>query len=171
VDWGAVAAVASAVVAVAALVFSVLSFRSQQRWAERNARAAVKPFLWTKPQTYIDLKSIVLRNDGVGPAKITRATFTKGEKASSRVVDLFDLHIPYLETFTGVSAGRVIPPQGEIMLLKQSLGHLEGQGIKRNEGLALLQEWQSQRTGIHLSIEFEDIYGDPMTYERNCRGA
>ena len=167
VDWSAIGTMSSTIVAVAALFFSVLAFRSQQRWAERNAWANVRPFFWTKLQTYEDLKSIILRNDGVGPAVITRATFSRGEKSTSRIVDLFDLDIPYWETFTSVSPGRVVPPEGEVVLLKQSLQHLRGQGIDEAVGLARLAEWQAQRSGIHISIEFEDLYGNPMKkYER-----
>lgn len=68
VDWTAVAAVASVVVAVIALVVSMHQARNQRNWAERqqdwaeqNARSQVRPFFWTKLQTYVDLKSIILK--------------------------------------------------------------------------------------------------------------
>lgn len=167
-DWAAVGAVVSAAVAVAALVLSVLVFRSQQRWAERNAWANVRPFFWMKLQTYVDLKSIILRNDGVGPAVITGATFTKDNKSTSRIVDLFDLDIPYWETFTTISPGRVVPPRSEIVLVRQSLDHLEGQEIDHTKGLAILKSWQDQRAGIHVRVEFKDIYDNAMkAYERD----
>jgi hypothetical protein len=177
--WVSFGAVGSMVVAVVALVFSIHESRAhrrwadqneqeQRRWADQNARDNVKPFFWTKLQTYVDLKSISLRNDGVGPAIITNATFTKNGRSTSRLVELFDLDIPFWETYIGISPGRVVPPQGEIVLLRQSLQHLEGQGIDRAKGLAILKSLQAQRKAIHLKIEFEDIYGKAMpAYERD----
>ena len=167
-DWAAIGSVASVVVAVAALAFSVLVFRSQQRWAERNAWANVRPFFWMRLETYVDLKSIILRNDGMGPAVISNAIFTKDSKSTSHIVELFNLNIPYWETFVNISPGRVVPPQGEIVLVRQSLQHLQDQGIEDTKGLAILEEWQAQRSGIHVRIEFADIYGNIIkAYERD----
>jgi hypothetical protein len=166
-DWSAVSGIASAVIALAALTFSVQSFKAQQRWSEKNARANVRPFFWTKLQTYQDLKSIILRNDGVGPAVVTTATFTKNGRSTNRLVELFDVPIPVWEMFTAVSPGRVVPPQGEIVLVKQSLNHLLGQGIDASQGRDILKDWQSQRRGIEIRVEFEDIYGNAIQpYER-----
>jgi hypothetical protein len=168
VDWAAAGAVVSAIIAIAALAFSFVVFRAQQRWAEKNAWANVRPFFWTRIQTYVDLKSIILRNDGMGPAVITSAIFTKGGKSTSRLVELFNLDIPYWETYAPISPGRVVPSQGEIVLIKQSLDHLRGQKIERTKGLAILEELQTQQSGIHLRIEFEDIYGNAIqAYERD----
>src|SRR5687768_11853862 len=52
------------------------------------------PLLLNQLQTYQDLKSIILRNDGVGPAVVTAATFTKNGRSTNRLVELFDVPIP-----------------------------------------------------------------------------
>jgi hypothetical protein len=110
------------VIALAALGFSILSFPAQQPRAERDARATVKPLLWIQSQVYVDLKTVRLMNDGIGPAIVRRAVFAKGNK-SNRLVDLFDLPFVW-ESFLPVRSGRVIPAQSEIVLVKESLSHL-----------------------------------------------
>jgi hypothetical protein len=161
-DWSIVSSISSAVIALAALIFSVQSFRRQQQWSEKNARANVRPFFWLKLQNYTDLKSIILCNEGVGPAIITAAEFTKDGRSTSRLVDLMDLEIPLWETFTGISRRRVVPPHGEVVLLRQSLGHLIDQGIDADTGLHILERLQRQRRGIEIHIDLEDIYGNVL---------
>jgi hypothetical protein len=175
-NWEAVSAVASTLIALAALVFSVVSFQRQQnRAAEQQADAqalavaSVKPLLWVHGQSFIDLKTILLRNYGLGPAVLRRVEFSKeGHPVTNRVADLFDLRIPgeqskiFWETFDAIRQNRAIPAQGEIRLLWQSLGHLMGQGVEELEGLALLAEWQEQRSGVRVFIEYEDILGNRL---------
>lgn len=175
--WATVAAVASALIALTALVFSVISFERQQRraaaqqaMAEALATASVKPLLWVHPQRYIDRKALFLRNYGLGPAIIREARFMRSShSATSRIVDLFDLRLPHeparsivWETFSSVQPGRAIPAQGEMTLIKQSLEHLQGQSIERSEGLRMLESWQEQRRGIRVLVHYEDILGNVM---------
>jgi hypothetical protein len=158
-NWAAVGAIASTVIAVVAIGFSVLEFRSQRH-------ATVKPFFWTKLLSYDDEKAIILRNDGEGPAVIKKATFTKEKNETNRMIDLFaDIGIPIWEQFETVVRGEVVPPQGEMVLLKETLEHLQGQTdskgriIDKEEGLRILEDWQRQRSGIHIRVELTDIYG------------
>ena len=78
-DGQLIVSIGTGAVALAALVFSVVSFSRQQKRADQYETARVKPHLWIKSQYYEDLKSIVLVNSGVGPAIIREATFTKGD--------------------------------------------------------------------------------------------
>lgn len=164
--WGTIAAVASAATAVAALVFSVVSFQRQQARAAFQQRASVKPLLWIHPHRYLDRKALHLRNYGLGPAIVRRAEFTRDGAATNRIVELFDLRTsdgPILwETFDNVAPGRAIPAQGQIILIRQSLQHLMNQGIGEKEGLRLLESWQQQRQGIGVFIEYEDIFGNAL---------
>lgn len=159
-DWSATAALASVIIAAAALTFSILSFRAQQQWADKNAQANVRPFFWTKVLTYADHKAVILRNDGVGPAVITSLTFTRSGRSEARVVDLLNVSPPkYWETFTAARSGRVVPPQGEIVLLRQTRDHLLGQGITDTAAaLDLLRDIQQDWHGITLEVRFHDIY-------------
>jgi hypothetical protein len=60
-----------------------------------------------------------------------------------------------------------VPPQKEIVLVKQSLNHLLGQGIDASQGRDILKDWQSQRRGIEIRVEFEDLYGNAIQpYEK-----
>ena len=125
VDWSAVAALISALIAIGALTFAVVSFRSQQKWA-------VRPYFWVRSDYFTNQKAVVLCNDGVGPAVIEHAEFSKNGRSEKRIVDLLDLgyHFSW-DMFTGLPRGRVIPAQGEVVLLKLSLSRLVAQGIDR----------------------------------------
>lgn len=158
-----VISIASLMVALAALIFSILSFNRQQDRAEIHARASVKPLLSIRSQTYTDLKSILLFNYGVGPAIIKKAEFRRGPEGppTNSIVKLFALDITW-ESFVNVVPNRAIPAEGEIVLIKQSLPHLQSQGFSQDEALSLLHRWQQQKTGIVVRIEYEDIYGNKM---------
>jgi hypothetical protein len=162
--WATVAAIASALIALLALVFSVVSFERQQARAAVQQRASIKPLLWIHPERYVNRKALFLRNYGLGPAIICRAEFSKdGHTATHRIVELFDLPRPILwETFDSVERGRALPAQGEITLVLQTLQHLVRQGIDESEGLGLLETWQRQRQGIKVLIEYEDILGNKI---------
>lgn len=152
---------ASLIVALSALIFSVFSFRAQQRRAEIHARASVRPILSIKSQKYVDLKSIQLLNNGIGPAIIRKAEFWRyeQEKPTNQLVSLFSLDIVW-ESFVNIPKARAIPAQGQIVLVKQSLAHLENQGFSREEGIEILQTWQQQKSGIRVHIKYEDIFGN-----------
>jgi hypothetical protein len=158
-----IASICSVIIAFAALIFSIVSFKRQQDRADTYARASVKPLLSIKSQIYDDLKSIRIVNYGVGPAVIGKAEFRRGSEGvpTNKIVDLFNLNIVW-ESFVNVLPNRAIPAEGEILLIKASLAHLRGQGHDEKTALAILDQWQRQKTGIFVRIEYEDIYGNPM---------
>src|SRR6201985_792302 len=147
-------AVASAIIALAALFFSIFSFQFQQRRADRLAKGNVKPKLWIISQRYEDLKSIQLWNHGVGPAIIKSAQFEKGDQRTNKIVDLFRAVNSDVRTrtgpvkgvrFVGLESGRAIPAQGHITLVEQSLEYLRVQGIDDDAARRLLNRWQAEK--------------------------
>lgn len=161
-DWEIVASISYAIVAFAALMFSIFSFRRQQERADNYAHASVKPLLRMKSQNYDHLKSIRVVNYGVGPAVVRKAEFRRPEgRPTNRIVDLFNLDIVW-ESFVNVEPGRAIPAEGEILLIKESVAHLRGLGYDDEKALAILHQWRVQKTGILVRIEYEDIYGNLM---------
>jgi len=172
------AALASVVVAVAALAFSIISFQRQQARAEKQqARAekltvdSVKPLLWIQSEEYVDLKSIRLRNYGMGPAIIKSARFEKdGQHPTERIVELFmRLNTERLPagrirwaTFAALPTKRVIPAQGEVPLLRLTFESLENQGVEGRDGLQLLEQFDNEKKGIKARIEYKDIFGNEM---------
>jgi hypothetical protein len=174
-NWSAIAAVASAVIALSALGFSVVSFnrqqeraREQQKAAEALAVASVKPFLWIEPLRYLDLKVVTIKNHGLGPAILRHTEFSRESgPPTNNMVELFDLRDPrntskriVWERFDSIEDKRVLPVQGEIIAIRQSLKHLVAGGINDEEGYALLREWQRQLGGIRLHIEYDDVLGN-----------
>lgn len=161
-DLDAIVGASSVLVAVAALVFAIYSFALQQARAERHAVASVKPLLAIRSLNYDHHKAILLVNYGLGPAIIRKAAFSKGSRTTDRVVDLFDLPIEKWERFQNLPHDRAIPPQGEVVLVEQTLDHLIQKGHDEDDGLALLSRWREQKTGIRVEIAYEDILGNGM---------
>jgi hypothetical protein len=181
-----IAAITSAVIALAALGFTIFSFRRQQDradkqlaqadkqqvQAERFAFSSVRPILRINPQSYRNLKSLRLSNHGLGPAIVTEARFEKnGQPPTPKVVDLFQhlfvsAHYPQgqllWETFQDVWPGLALPAQKDILLIKQSATHLIDQGMSEDAALDLLRKWQDERRGIRVYINYTDIYGNKM---------
>jgi hypothetical protein len=167
-----IAAIASAVIALAALSFTVFSFRRQQDRVEKFAVSSVRPILRIDPQSYVNLKSLRLSNHGLGPAIVTRARFEKeGRPSTDSIVDLFQhlfvsAHYPQgqllWETYQVVWPGLVLPAQKGIVLVKESAEHLIDQGLSEPDALDLLRQWQDERRGIKVHIEYTDIYENKM---------
>lgn len=151
-----------ALIALAALVFSICSFQRQQSRAERHAVANVKPLLSMKSLKYDDHKAIKLMNYGLGPAIIKRAVFSKDGKSTDNVVKLFKIRIKKWERFQNLPTDRAVPSQGEIVLVEQTLGHLVKQDYGEVDALTLLSKWQDQKSGIEVYIEYQDIFGNTM---------
>ena len=164
------AAIASVVVAVAALIFSVKSFNRQQNRAdeqqaraEKLARDNAKPILWVEGLDYIDMKGVQLRNQGLGPAIIKMATFEKGGTSTDNLVDLFaSLGGAAWVTYIRLPPKFAINEGASISLIRQSLENLRGQGFKDRSGLNLLSRIQNERKGIRVRIEYLDIFGNEM---------
>lgn len=165
-DWSSIAAVSSAVIALAALGYSVFMFNSQQNRAEEHAQANLRPILTIRTQAYANRKAIILRNVGVGPAVITSATFSKEGKPTNNVVELFEeLPIPYWETYINLPDGTVLPAQEDSILVLQTSRHLmdadvQGVEITKERALEILEQWDEIKSGIHASIKYEDVLGN-----------
>lgn len=114
-DWNAIAAVSSAVIALSALIFSV----SESRRNQRNARLGVIPAL--NVSCHIEENDFVfqLRNVGIGPAVLnTGYLMVEGQKfdiASPTALMLYTVcaaghEFEGTRSATGVSVGTIIPP-------------------------------------------------------------
>lgn len=173
-----IAALASVVVAVVALIFSVVSFNRQQARAEQQQLRAeklaidsVKPLLWMQGRNYNNMKSIQLRNYGLGPAVIKLARFQKNQHDTNDMVELFahlstavDLNIRDVSwvTFVDLPSKRVLPPNCDVTLMEQSLDNLREQGVSEQAGLELLRRIQKEKKGIKVYIEYLDTFGNEM---------
>jgi hypothetical protein len=168
-----------AVIALAALGFAIFSFGRQQTRAkqqqdqdERFAVSSVRPILRINSQNYVHLKSLSLHNHGLGPAIVKVARFDKaGRSSTSNIVDLFQpllasashIHGQLLwETYQNVWSGLVLPAQNGIVLIRESADHLINQGLSQLDAEDFLRQWQDERRGIRVHIEYADIYGNEM---------
>lgn len=166
-NWEAVTAISSGTIALAALVFSFFSFRAQQNRAERHAKASVKPILKIRTQKYDDQKAIKLINAGIGPAIISKAEFSKGDKKTNNIVELFNLDIVW-ESFINVPDGTAIQANEELDLVFQTAKHLERNNHTPHQAENIMRQWEQQKSGIQILIEYEDIFlnqQDPLCLE------
>ena len=158
INWNSVAAISSSAAAIAALIFSIVSFKSQQKRAEKFASANIRPLLILRSQTYSHTKSILLINQGLGPAIITKAEFSKGAKKTDSIVELFDLPIGTWESYINVPIGTVIRPQDQRVLVLQTKQHLiDINKTSPKDADKILALWQQQKTGIEVLIEFNNV--------------
>ena len=139
---------ASVIIALSALVFSIVSFRQQQNRAEKQEDRAeklavdsVKPLLEIQHERYMRTKAIRLRNYGLGPAVVKVAQFTKGGGSlTNKIVDLFD----HLLAAEYRPAGRIIATAGAKPSIPRSSrtvacsSELDWSGIPEPEHAALL---------------------------------
>lgn len=192
-DEQSLAAIASVIVAIGALIFSIVSFKrqqdradqqqdradqqqdraekladQQQKRAEKLTVDGVKPLLWIQGQNYTHLKSVQLKNHGLGPAVIKLARFKKGAVTTDNLVELFsDLGGAAWVTYVDLPPKRVIAVGADISLIKQSIEHLRGQGINDKSAFEILGRIQKEKKGIEVYIEYLDIFGneiDPVDF-------
>jgi hypothetical protein len=161
----------SAFAALAAVIVAVCSERRNQRRFDEQlresrelAQANVKPLLTVSSQTYEDLKSVRLTNRGIGSAVITKVEFSRGQQRTTDLVDLFQINGEFRwETFRRLPKSRFfVAPNETIDLVKLSARHLHEQGVSEQNAGSILVQWQQQKSGIHVLLEYEDVLGNPQ---------
>jgi hypothetical protein len=147
------------------------------------------PLLDMSPQSDQDLKSIRIRNIGLGAAIIKKADFWRktgleGPEATNfslvqaktnNVASLFDDELRDVEWDTAVdlTPGRAIPAGSELVLVKMTLSRLQEQlRTKRKherkceccqeDAVRLLINWGEQQKEMMVRIQYKDIYGNAM---------
>ncbi len=166
-----VAGVMSSLVAVVALLVafrvelrSNTRFQAQLEQSERIARANVRPLVTIYSQAYTDLKSVKLVNRGIGTAVINAIEFSKNGRSTRNLVELFEIDREFSwQDFRRYPEGLVYLPPGETVdLVKISETHLINQNISPHNVEDILKQWQAQKTGIEVRIEYEDVLGNPQ---------
>lgn len=159
-NWDKLANISTATTALAALIFSASSFKIQQDQAERIAIANVKPLLQIHGERYTNLKSIQISNYGSGSAVISSASFCRPKKeCTNNIVELFDLPVIW-DDYYNMPVKMVIPPQGNLVLVKLSLKNLKNNNIEEDKALKILKEWQKQKSEITVRVIYKDILGN-----------
>ncbi len=155
--------ISSSIIAFSALLFSIISFHMQQKKQDELQKASVKPMLTIKSLIYINKKSIEILNSGVGPAIIKDIRFYKNDKSYSNIVELFELGKITWDSFSYIPTGKVLNNSSKIVLVELSQENLmKSNKIKNKEALKILAEWQNQKSGITITIDYEDILGNKM---------
>ncbi len=113
----------------------------------------VKPHLKVYSQKYVDKKLIAIKNTGFGPAVITSSEFCRGNICTGNLVELFDLDVTW-EFYANLTKGASIKNSEMHVLMKLVLNESQG---KTSEAL---KEWQKQKTGIKVKINYEDMVGN-----------
>jgi hypothetical protein len=164
-----IANVLIAIVALAALIVALLVERRNQARFEENlhqsrilAQANIKPLLTISSEIYEHSKSVRLINRGIGTAVITKVEFSRGEQKTTDLSELFRINGKFKwETFRRLPPTKVfVSPNETIDLVRLSAQHLDAQGISEQETRSILSQWQRQKSGIQILLEYEDVLGN-----------
>lgn len=159
---------ATIILAFCGLLFSIYSFKKQQKRENRFAKASVRPILSIKSKIYENNKTIQLMNYGIGPAIIKKAIFEDqhGNK-SENIIDLFDSENLFgkqikWDTYSTIPENKTLEANGEIILIQLTKKNLLKQGIKKETALKILTTFQEKKSGLKVSVKYTNIYGNNM---------
>jgi hypothetical protein len=98
----------------------------------------------------------------MGAAIITEVEFSRREQKTTDLVDLFQIRgqLKWEAIRRLPPSGVFVAPNETIDLVKLSAQHLQAQGVSREEARSLLDQWQRQKSGIHVLFEYEDALGN-----------
>ena len=155
--------IATVVLSSTAIVISIISWRSQVT----HNKNSVKPIIDIIFGDYESKIYIKIKNNGVGPAIITKACFLIDGIEYDNIMSAFYSHYEKCNSFTVLHKwttfvenfdNRTIPPNGELKLLEYiSSNHHEINCIR---GVLM---------HLVVSVAYNNIYNDIMTKsERKC---
>ena len=123
----------------------------QQKIADTNLR----PILFMFDLAYVNRRGLILSNQGLGPAIITGAELTLGNKRETAIPDLFDFGRSFSwDTFWRFLDGEqlAIRPGDEITLMELRKSSLIDQGIDPDRAQNILDTIKEQLPLIQVSI-------------------
>lgn len=158
----------SVIIAALALIFAVTSekragrrYEESIRLQERIATASVRPLLTVHGDNTTNAIKIVLKNDGLGAAIITRFLFQRNGRETESIALLLDRAKQYGFDTSYVTSGKSTLAVGkEIYLLVLTTSHLQEQGLSLptiEEVFGLLEK---EIVGVNLVLDYEDVLGN-----------
>lgn len=168
----ALVGIAAIVIAILAMIISMNTenrnqkkFDQQLEREEKLALAKIKPLLSIKTLNYTNHKAIILINHGSGTAVIREISFSKGEKEDQKIItNLFKVPANLKwDTFRVFDANKHFLREGEeVNIIDLSEPGLILQDYTREGALKVLTSIQQQWNGIKISVEYEDVLGNPQ---------
>jgi len=164
-----VTGISSVAVAVLALIVAFFvenrnytRFKQQLEQSKKIAEANVKPLLLVQSEVYENVKSINLANRGVGVAVITKIEFSRGGGPVNNIVDLFEFKSNFAwDTFQEFSVTQTyLSPGKQISLVRLTEKGLTTQGFDATQIRRILNDWQIQKSGIKICVEYQDVLGN-----------
>ena len=136
-------------------------FERQIEQAKRISSANIKPVLTISVSEYINYKSFVLSNCGLGTAVLVNVEISRNGSKVDNLAELFsfDEHIIW-DTYWTFSHEHYLGPKDKTTLIKLTTNNLKEQGYNEMKSLQILKKWQEQIEGINIKIAYEDIYGN-----------
>lgn len=127
-------------------------------WEEKQPDPALRPHLNVHSKIYTNLKSIEIKNSGMGTAVITDAKFCRDQTCTNNIVELFSIPNAQWDTFVNLNKNSTIKNNSKKTLVQ--LSESERNNTKT------LQDFQNQKNGITIDISYTDIEGNaygPLT--------
>jgi len=161
-DYVMLTSVASVVVAVGALLFAVLSFRSSMKLQKKIAEANVKPDLQVKGKSSVgNYMELIMKNTGFGTAEITQMSYRRGNKTDICIAPLLsDSIMKALDNMPATYPPPFSLRAGDTIALfrfKKSPLHEGISPAQLDEVYSLLQK---ELREITLDITYNDVFGN-----------
>lgn len=121
-------------------------------WEEKQPDPTLRPHLKVHSKIYTNHKTIEIKNTGMGAAIVKSATFCRQSKCTDNVVELFNIPNVQWDTFINLSKNSTITSNSNITLLQLSESSINDK--------TYLREFQNQKSGITVNIEYADIEGN-----------
>jgi len=127
-------------------------------WLEnKQPDPKLRPYLKVHSKIYTNLKSIELTNSGMGTAVIKDATFCRNLICTNNIVELFNIPNAQWDTFVNLSKNSIVRNDSKKILIQLSESNINNE--------ISLREFQNQKRGIIIKIDYTDIEGnayDPL---------
>jgi hypothetical protein len=148
--WTAIAAL---FVSIISIVVAVVNMTMQRA----HNRKSVLPIGHISVADYENQLSVRIRNDGVGPMVVKKATVMKGgsQQVKSAIIDFMPSGILW-SAFVGDISGRAISAEDKIILISLE-GNQEDSGF-----IAARRMIREALSDLTIKVEYENIYGERM---------
>ena len=151
------------------MILAILTeIRAQKRFKQSNetqekiAAANIKPLLSVINNSATNSRKVTLHNDGLGPAVIRKATFTKGNRSGNSIPSILEIATGFKWDSYGAffERGINLRPEDHVDLVVLSADGLKAQGFNDAWVKEIFGRVNNELKEIKISIELEDVLGN-----------
>ncbi len=155
------AAIVAITIAIRTETRNSMRFEMQLKQEIQIAQANVKPLLSVYSEVYLDKKSIILSNQGVGTAILKTVKLSRDSNDVTNIAKLFRFKSKVIwDDFRVFGAGTYVKAGEELILVLLTKKNLNIQGYTDDKAYMILREFENQSEKITIYIEYKDVLGN-----------